>query len=112
MLYSDCRPQNSRRSTVLAAPNPALLKVSTVNGSRKVTARAEPVMPPPAAAPAVRVAAKQNPGKRRSTAVQEVEKLKENRDKRRAQQADQEKLKSRDRGSPNWDFLQMIEEFK
>ena len=112
MLYSDCRPQNSRRSTALAKPNPALLKMPTENGSRKVAPRAEPVMPPPAAAPAVRVAAKQNPGKRRSTAVQEVEKLKENRDKRRAQQADQEKLKSRDRGSPNWDFLQMIEEFK
>ena len=54
--------------------------------------------------------------KRRSTAVTEVERLKDNREKRRAQQAQvyeaQEKLKSKDHGNPNWEFLKMIEEFK
>merc|ERR1719347_1452084 len=54
--------------------------------------------------------------KRRSNAVQEVEKLRDNREKRRAQQAQvyetQERLKSKDHGNPNWEFLNMIEEFK
>lgn len=54
--------------------------------------------------------------KRRSNAVQEVEKLQANREKRRAQQAQvyetQERLKSKDHGNPNWEFMNMIEEFK
>merc|ERR1719347_450553 len=54
--------------------------------------------------------------KRRSNALQEVEKLRDNREKRRAQQAQvyetQERLKSKDHGNPNWEFLNMIEEFK
>ena len=51
--------------------------------------------------------------KRRSNAVQEVEKLRDNRDKRRAQQAQvyesQERQKSKDTGTPHWEFLNMIE---
>ena len=54
--------------------------------------------------------------KRRSNAVQEVEKLRDNREKRRAQQAQvyesQERQKSKDTGTPHWEFLNMIEEFK
>merc|ERR1719244_1821063 len=54
--------------------------------------------------------------KRRSNAVQEVEKLRDNREKRRAQQAQvyesQERQKSSDKGTPHWEFLNMIEEFK
>merc|ERR1719334_1061472 len=54
--------------------------------------------------------------KRRSNAVQEVEKLRDNREKRRAQQAQvyesQERQKSKDSGTPHWEFLNMIEEFK
>ena len=54
--------------------------------------------------------------KRRSNAVQEVEKLRGNREKRRAQQAQvyesQERQKSKDTGTPHWEFLNMIEEFK
>merc|ERR1712209_391739 len=54
--------------------------------------------------------------RRRSNVVKEVERLKENREKRRAQQAqileDQEVLRNRDPGNPNWEFLQMILDYK
>ena len=48
--------------------------------------------------------------------VKEVERLKENREKRRAQQAqileEQEQLRNKDPGNPNWEFLQMILDYK
>jgi kinesin family protein 2/24 len=54
--------------------------------------------------------------RRRSNVVKEVERLKENREKRRAQQAqileEKEALKNIDPGNPNWEFLQMILEYK
>merc|ERR1719167_1800057 len=61
-------------------------------------------------------AAAQGVNRRRSNVVKEVERLKENREKRRAQQAqileDQEVLRNRDPGNPNWEFLQMILDYK
>ena len=48
--------------------------------------------------------------------VKEVEKLKENREKRRAQQAqileEQETLRNRDPTDPNWEFRSMIMDYK
>ena len=48
--------------------------------------------------------------------VKEVERLKENREKRRAQQAqileEQETLRNKDPGNPNWEFQQMILDYK
>jgi len=61
-------------------------------------------------------AAAQGVNRRRSNVVKEVERLKENREKRRAQQAqileDQEQLRNKDPGNPNWEFLQMILDYK
>jgi len=54
--------------------------------------------------------------RRRSNVVKEVERLKENREKRRAQQAqileEQETLRNKDPGNPNWEFQQMILDYK
>ena len=53
------------------------------------------------------------PDRRRSNVVKEVEKLKENREKRRAQQAqileEQETLRSKDPTDPNWEFRSMVQ---
>jgi len=61
-------------------------------------------------------AAAQAVNRRRSNVVKEVERLKENREKRRAQQAqileEQEQLRNKDPGNPNWEFLQMILDYK
>ena len=54
--------------------------------------------------------------RRRSNVVKEVEKLKENREKRRAQQAqileEQETLRNKDPSDPNWEFRGMIQDYK
>ena len=48
--------------------------------------------------------------------MKEVEKLKENREKRRAQQAqileEQETLRNKDPTDPNWEFRSMIQDYK
>ena len=44
--------------------------------------------------------------------VKEVEKMKDARDKRRVQQDQQQDQRKRDPGNPNWEFLQMILEYK
>ncbi|XP_047520045.1 kinesin-like protein Klp10A isoform X2 [Pieris napi] len=53
---------------------------------------------------------------RRSNVVKEVEKLKENREKRRQRQAElkeeKEALMNMDPGNPNWEFLAMIREYQ
>eukprot|EP00092_Neocalanus_flemingeri_P032469 GFUD01035315.1.p1 GENE.GFUD01035315.1~~GFUD01035315.1.p1 ORF type:complete len:751 (+),score=173.98 GFUD01035315.1:188-2440(+) len=76
-------------------------------------------MPPPKQVPSIaptRGAAVQGGNRRRSNVVKEVEKLKDNREKRRAQQAQtvegQEHIRNKDTGNPNWEFLQMILEYK
>merc|ERR1719228_2082612 len=54
--------------------------------------------------------------RRRSNVVKEVERLKENREKRRAQQAqileEKEAARNIDPGNPNWEFLNMICDYK
>lgn len=57
-----------------------------------------------------------NVGARRSYVVKEVERLKENREKRRAQQAqikeEKNALMNQDPGNPNWETAQMIREYQ
>ncbi|XP_031562476.1 kinesin-like protein KIF2A [Actinia tenebrosa] len=55
--------------------------------------------------------------RRRSNCVKEVERLKKNREERRAQQQEQKEMQLRlqqeyDPGNPNWQFLQMISEYR
>ena len=75
-------------------------------------------MPPPKVAPLAEKAEtnKTTNQRRRSNAVKEVERLKENRDKRRAEAAKvnetNDQLRNRDPGNPNWEFLQMILDYK
>jgi len=108
------------------------LHVGDILGDKNLPSKPE-IMPPPKVAQApvakmssnvrktsVTASASTAPtsqtNKRRSNAVQEVEKLRDNREKRRAQQAQvyesQERQKSKDTGTPHWEFLNMIEEFK
>ncbi|BFG01615.1 kinesin-like protein Klp10A [Drosophila madeirensis] len=55
-------------------------------------------------------------GARRSHALKEVERLKENREKRRARQAElkeeQKALQNQDPGNPNWELANMIREYQ
>ncbi|XP_065572288.1 kinesin-like protein KIF2A isoform X2 [Artemia franciscana] len=55
-------------------------------------------------------------GRRRSNVVTEVEKLKKNREERRAKQAEmkveKESLMGVDPGNPNWEFINMIREYR
>ena len=66
-------------------------------------------IPPPNAA--VNRVSATGDNRRRSGVVKEVDRMKENREKRRARQAKvlEEKI---DYGHPNWQFLQMICEYK
>lgn len=55
--------------------------------------------------------------RRRSNCVKEIERLKKNREERRAQQQEQREMKLRlqqevDPGNPNWEFIQMIREYQ
>lgn len=67
--------------------------------------------PPPAPAPVIQTTAANATG-RRSYVVKEVERLKENREKRRAQQAEMKEQKNAlmnmDPGNPNWELAAMI----
>merc|ERR1719186_1424868 len=80
-------------------------------------------MPPPKVVPTIQQeksemskATTEVANRRRSNVVKEVERLKENREKRRAQQAnvmeEQGQLRNKDTGNPNWEFLQMILDYK
>lgn len=68
--------------------------------------------PPPPVAQATATATAANAAGRRSYVVKEVERLKENREKRRARQAEikEEKvaLMNSDPGNPNWELAAMI----
>lgn len=77
------------------------------------TSRMSMVQPAPAPAPApVIQTTATNPTGRRSYVVKEVERLKENREKRRAQQAEMKEQKNAlmnmDPGNPNWELAAMI----
>lgn len=86
---------------------PTTKSSSIRNGSRMSI-----VTPMPAPAPPAALAAPANAAGRRSYVVKEVERLKENREKRRARQAEikEEKnaLMNLDPGNPNWELAAMI----
>ncbi|XP_017125103.1 kinesin-like protein Klp10A [Drosophila elegans] len=69
-----------------------------------------------AAAPASNTTQGAGGGARRSHALKEVERLKENREKRRARQAEMKEekvaLMNQDPGNPNWETAQMIREYQ
>ena len=94
---------------LIERPDPAPVAMAPPASKPAPASKAEVRKPAPGPA-----ASQQN--KRRSVAVAEVEKLKDNREKRRAQQAQvyeaQERMKTKDHGNPNWEFMNMIEEFK
>ncbi|XP_062509227.1 kinesin-like protein KIF2A [Corticium candelabrum] len=73
-------------------------------------------VPPPAADPLPAKESKQSiaGGRRKSHCVKEVEKIKKQRDERRAKHADvvQHRRDDRDSNNPNYEFLQMIREYK
>eukprot|EP00090_Calanus_glacialis_P034859 TRINITY_DN5903_c0_g1_i1.p1 TRINITY_DN5903_c0_g1~~TRINITY_DN5903_c0_g1_i1.p1 ORF type:complete len:716 (-),score=217.87 TRINITY_DN5903_c0_g1_i1:366-2513(-) len=130
------------RPSVLVASNKTATAANTVTGgSRRNPVRQSHVIPPsnqfrqqnsenqngnsdtmpppkqvPASQPEKSDASKASAQRRRSNAVKEVEKLKENREKRRAQQAkvteENDQLRNKDPGNPNWEFLQMILDYK
>jgi len=103
--YSNLRPNGA----LIERPDPAPVAMAPPASKPAPASKAEVRKPAPGPA-----ASQQN--KRRSVAVAEVEKLKDNREKRRAQQAQvyeaQERMKTKDHGNPNWEFMNMIEEFK
>jgi len=119
-------PRQSVAVPVRAKKNPVRRsEVITSNGNSKDDCNTDP-MPPPKQVPAhvpekMETISKATGGataanRRRSNVVKEVEKLKENREKRRAQQAqileEKEAQRNIDPGNPNWEFLQMILDYK
>lgn len=91
---------------------PPQSQLPTKAPSIRNTTRMSMVQPAPAPAPAVIQTTAANPTGRRSYVVKEVERLKENREKRRAQQAEMKEQKNAlmnmDPGNPNWELAAMI----
>lgn len=91
---------------------PPQSQLPTKTSSIRNTSRMSVVPPAPAPAPAVIQTTAANPTGRRSYVVKEVERLKENREKRRAQQAEMKEQKNAlmnmDPGNPNWELAAMI----
>lgn len=90
---------------------PPQSQIPSTKSSIRNTSRMSVVQQPAAPAPVIQTAAS-NPTGRRSYVVKEVERLKENREKRRARQAEikEEKnaLMNLDPGNPNWELAAMI----
>lgn len=90
---------------------PPQSQLPTKQSSIRNTSRMSMVQPAPAPAPVIQTTAA-NPTGRRSYVVKEVERLKENREKRRAQQAEMKEQKNAlmnmDPGNPNWELAAMI----
>lgn len=95
---------------------PPQSQLPTKTSSIRSTTRMSVAQPAPAAAAAVAStpasAIGANVGGRRSYVVKEVERLKENREKRRARQAEMKEeknaLMNMDPGNPNWELAAMI----
>lgn len=89
---------------------PPQSQLPTKTSSIRNTSRMSVVQQAPA--PAVIQTTATNPAGRRSYVVKEVERLKENREKRRAQQAEMKEQKNAlmnmDPGNPNWELAAMI----
>ncbi|XP_031627205.1 kinesin-like protein Klp10A isoform X2 [Contarinia nasturtii] len=94
---------------------PPQSQLPTKTSSIRNTSRMSMVQPAPAPAPVIQTTAT-NPTGRRSYVVKEVERLKENREKRRAQQAEMKEQKNAlmnmDPGNPNWELAAMIREYQ
>lgn len=91
---------------------PPQSQLPTKTPSIRNTSRMSVVQPAPPPAAAVIQTTAANPTGRRSYVVKEVERLKENREKRRAQQAEMKEQKNAlmnmDPGNPNWELAAMI----
>lgn len=104
-------PSIKNRVSELPRPTPTSASLRSNNGKmlqiQNSNSRATIVTPQMS-----NVAMQSNVGQRRSYVVKEVEKLKENREKRRAKQAEmrEEKvaLMNQDPGNPNWELAAMI----
>lgn len=87
-------------------------KSSSIRSTTRMSVVQPSQAPPPPQPVAVIQTAAANPTGRRSYVVKEVERLKENREKRRARQAEikEEKnaLMNMDPGNPNWELAAMI----
>lgn len=106
--------QNGQGDHIENIPPQSQLPTSKSSSIRSTTrmSTAQP-QPPAAAAPPQQIqTTAANPTGRRSYVVKEVERLKENREKRRARQAEikEEKnaLMNMDPGNPNWELAAMI----
>lgn len=90
---------------------PPQSQLPTKTPSIRNQSRMSMVQPAPPPAPVIQTVAT-NPTGRRSYVVKEVERLKENREKRRAQQAEMKEQKNAlmnmDPGNPNWELAAMI----
>ena len=110
--------RNPARQSHVIVPNNQQLKHSSIeqiNGS----SNSDVTMAPPKYIPTQSEKVDSNKlsaQRRRSNAVKEVERLKENREQRRANQAkiteEKDQLRNKDPGNPNWEFLQMILEYR
>lgn len=103
--------QNGQGDHIENIPPQSQLPTSKSSSIRSTTRMS--TAPPPAAAPTQQIqTTAANPTGRRSYVVKEVERLKENREKRRARQAEikEEKnaLMNMDPGNPNWELAAMI----
>lgn len=103
--------QNGQGDHIENIPPQSQLPTSKSSSIRSTTRMS--TAPPPVAAPIQQIqTTAANPTGRRSYVVKEVERLKENREKRRARQAEikEEKnaLMNMDPGNPNWELAAMI----
>ncbi|XP_065905718.1 kinesin-like protein KIF2A [Dysidea avara] len=93
----------SKASAPLRPVSSQLSSKSTVASNVKKSAPQDPI-----------TTVEKAPDRRKSNCVKEVERLKKNRDDRRAKAAEnlQQRLGDVDRGHPNWEFLKMIREYR
>lgn len=103
--------QNGQGEHIENIPPQSQLPTTKTSSIRSTTTRMSVAQPAAVSAPASAIGAP-NVGGRRSYVVKEVERLKENREKRRARQAEikEEKnaLMNMDPGNPNWELAAMI----
>ncbi|XP_071851021.1 kinesin-like protein KIF2A isoform X2 [Apostichopus japonicus] len=102
-------------SNVQHVPSPKVIKeerVSSAKSRKSIVNHTENVETPPSGP--VQNLQKQAPtARRRSNVVKEVDRIKKNREERRAKQAEQiqQKMQEADGNHPQWEFLNMIREY-
>ena len=122
LRFLSCSGHRTGRANAVTANNqnggehieniPPLTQIPTKT-TRNNTSRMSVLPPAPAPAPPpVGITTAANNAGRRSYVVKEVERLKENREKRRARQAEMKEeknaLMNMDPGNPNWELAAMI----